>query len=218
MTTSNPTPINLLEPINLHDEIQFASLQHQRLLCGWSHSTSILEAWRAAIDARTQAMFWVVPPSTSHLPAHLRYAGHVGMLRKTFPNENGIDNPLPELEVMNIGNLFILPEHRGGGLARKAVRAIEDMAKVEPYGWPGCKAMTLDTLAKRYVEDDELRGMAASAHVRFGAVLPEKGRSNEDWYARMGYVKWKEVPLYPAVDDDGGEFMFLASFMWKPLE
>lgn len=86
---------------------------------------------------------------------------------------------------MNVGNLFILPAHRGAGLAGAAMKAIEGMTKIKPYGWPECKAMTLNTLARRYIEDDGLRNIAAPAHKMMEVPFPEKGRSNEDWYARI---------------------------------
>ncbi|KAK0742931.1 hypothetical protein B0T18DRAFT_391809 [Schizothecium vesticola] len=198
MASSAANKILDLEPVDLHDTLQFAELQRQRVLCGWSHSTSVIESWRADNDDKTQAMFWVVPVSLSEIPAPRRYAGHIAMSKKTY-DENDVDDVLPELKVMDLGTLFILPEHRGRGLARAAVRMLEGMAKDKPYGWAGCKVMTLNTLARRLL----------------GEELPAKGRSNEDWYNRMGYVKWKEAPLYPAWNEDGSEFKFDASFMWK---
>jgi GNAT superfamily N-acetyltransferase len=119
---------------------------------------------------------------------------------------------------MVLATLFILPEHRGKGLAGAAVRAMEGMAKIEPYGWKECKAMTLNTLARKYVEDEEWRRVGKWPYENMGAPLPERGMSNEDWYVRMGYVKWKEVPLYRTKDRDGEDFVFDATFMWKGLE
>ncbi|KAK0648142.1 hypothetical protein B0T16DRAFT_407784 [Cercophora newfieldiana] len=206
-----------LTPINLHEPLQFAELQRQRVLCGWNYSTSVIESWRADNDAHIQSMFWIVPATLAHLPPPQCYAGHIAMAKKTYSNENGIDAVLPSLTTMDLKALFILPAYRGGGLAKVAVREVEKMAEVEPYGCPECKAMTLNTLARRYVEEDELRAVAEVAHRLEGTELPKKGMSNEDWYARMGYVKWKEVELYPARDGEGKEFKFGASFMWKAL-
>lgn len=207
-----------LEPMDLHDAVQLSELQRQRVICGWDKDASVIEGWRTANSERKQALFWVIPTSLSHLPPSQRYAGHIAMYKSTYDNENGADDVLPDLTVMNVTTLFILPEHRGAGLARAAVKALEGMAKTEPYGWPECKAMTLNTLARRYVEDDEWRKIAAAPHKSLGIPLPAKGMSNEDWYARMGYVKWKEMPLYSARSEDGSEFKFIASFMWKSLE
>ena len=217
MASPSANQILELEPVDLHDTLQFAELQRQRVLCGWSHSTSVIEGWRADNDDKTQAMFWVVPASLSEIPPPRRYAGHIAMSKKTYDNK-GVDDVLPEPNVMDLGTLFILPEHRGQGLAKAAVQTLEGMAKVEPHGWAGCKVMTLNTLARRYVEEDEWRKVAEIPHRLLGAELPVKGASNEDWYARMGYVTWKEVPLYPAWNEDGSEFTFDASFMWKVLE
>ncbi|KAL1850175.1 hypothetical protein VTK73DRAFT_9737 [Phialemonium thermophilum] len=63
--------------------------------------------------------------------------------------------------------------------------------------------MTLHTTSRRYAEDDgdDWRGLYA----RRGLPTPQKGSSNEDWYARMGYVKWKEEPRYPDRLLDGTE-------------
>ncbi|KAK4450399.1 hypothetical protein QBC34DRAFT_402669 [Podospora aff. communis PSN243] len=217
MSTEKRETISL-EAIDLHDRAHFAELQRQRVLCGWNHSTSAIEAWRDANDAHTQAMFWVVPTALSTLPIPERYAGHIAMYKTAFDNQDGIDSALPELTAMNLSTLFILPEHRGKGLASTAVRAIEAMAKIEPYGWPECKVMTLNTLARRYVEEDEWRAVAEVPYRLEGMELPPKGTSNEDWYGRMGYVKWKEVEkMYPAKREDGSEFWFAASFMWKEL-
>lgn len=216
MANSTVTGV-ILELMDLHDAAQFTELQRQRILCGWGHSPSALEGWRAANVAKTQAMFWVVPPSLEELPAPQRYAGHFAMAKKTYENDNGEDDALPQMTVVDLQDLFILPEHRSGGLGRAAVRALEGLARIEPYGWPGCSVITLNTLARRYVEEDEWRAVAAEPYSRMNIELPAKGTSNEDWYGRMGYVKWKEVPLYSVVLEDGSEFKFAASYMWKPL-
>jgi GNAT superfamily N-acetyltransferase len=217
MATNERETISI-EPIDLHDEDHFSELQRQRVLCGWNHSTSALEAWREANDAHTQAMFWIVPASFSALPVPQRYAGHVAMYKATYDNQDGIDDALPELTAMNLSTLFILPEFRGKGLASAAVRAMEATAKIEPYGWPECKLMTLNTLARKYIEEDEWRAVAEISFLLDGMELPPKGTSNEDWYVRMGYVKWKEVSgMYPGKSQDGSEFRFAASFLWKKL-
>jgi GNAT superfamily N-acetyltransferase len=202
---------NLLEPMDLDNTTQFDELLRQRVICGWDFSRSTIEAWRDAIAAHTISLFWVVPASLSQLDTPQRLAGHISMLRKTEPPNN--------TPVLHICNLFILPEHRRGGLGRQAVQALESWAKFEPYGSPECKAITLNAISKRYIEDDaeEWRGM----YLRFcrtrGIEEPAKGSSNEDWYARMGYVKETEQPMYP-VDLDGREFKLIASWMRKELE
>jgi GNAT superfamily N-acetyltransferase len=161
-------------------------------------------------------MFWVVPPSLSQLPAPQRYGGHISMQSKTESPDDKLaraDNP-----VLHLFNLFILPEHRRGGLGRAAVLALEAWAKVEPYGSPECKAITLNAISRRYIEDDgeEWRGLYTRVCTSLGIEVPAKGSSNEDWYARMGYVKWTEKPMYP-VFLDGSEIMLNAALLRKEL-
>ncbi|KAK5660588.1 hypothetical protein OQA88_13148 [Cercophora sp. LCS_1] len=207
------TPDNhtLLEPMSLHDPIQFTALHNQRVLCGWRNALSDIESLRAASDSGTQIIFWIVPPSLSHLPAPERYVGHIAGSRKIYPDE---EKGLPFKTAIDLHTFFILQEHRGGGLGRAAVRALERVACSE-LGWPDCRVITLNTLARRYVEEDEWREFATGPHEQMGAVLPAKGKSNEDWYGRMGYAKWKEEELYEAVGDDGQAIKLGASFMWK---
>jgi GNAT superfamily N-acetyltransferase len=201
---------SILEPMNLHNTTEFNELLRQRVICGWDYSPSSLEAWRAAADARTMSIFWVVPPSLSQLPVPQRYIGHIMMQSKTEPPD---DKP-----IRHIFNLFILPEHRRGGLGRTAVQALEAWAKVESYGSPECKAMTLNSISRRYTEDDgeEGRGMYARVCSSLGIEMPAKGASNEDWYARMGYVKLTEQPMYPVVLD-GREILLIAASLRKEL-
>src|SRR4051794_36162583 len=99
-----------LEPMDLHDAVQFTELQRQRILCGWDHSTSVLESWRIANSAKAQAMFWVIPHSLAEAPSPQRYAGHIAMSKKTYDDHNGVNNILPDMTVMSLENLFILPE------------------------------------------------------------------------------------------------------------
>lgn len=202
--------------MNLHNTTEFDELLRQRVICGWDYSPSKLESWRAVADPQTMYMFWVVPPSLSQLPAPQRHGGHIMMQRKTEPSDDKLaraDKP-----ILHILNLFILPEHRRGGLGRAAVQELEAWAKVEPYGSPECKAITLNAISRRYIEDDgeEWRGLYRKVCTSLGIEMPAKGSSNEDWYARMGYVKWKEQPLYPVLLD-GSEIMLIAAWLRKEL-
>ncbi|KAF2100808.1 hypothetical protein NA57DRAFT_74405 [Rhizodiscina lignyota] len=202
---------SILEPMNLHNAIEFDELLRQRIICGWSNSPSTLEAWRAAMDTHTLSMFWVVPPSVSAQPAPQRLLGHISTQKKI--------EALDGQTVMHIADLFILPEHRHGGLGGAAVRALESWAKVEPYGSPDCKSITLNAISKRYIEDDgeEWRPFYARVCSSLNIEMPEKGTSNEDWYARMGYVKEREDPMYP-VTLDGEKILLIAASLRKTLE
>jgi GNAT superfamily N-acetyltransferase len=213
---------SLLEPMNLHNSTEFDELLRQRIICGWSNTRSDIEAWRAAIDSRSILAFWVVPDSTARLPAPQRFAGHVSVSMKRNGDGDGetpdskSDSSKPT--TLHLWNLFVLPEHRGGGLGRAAVQALEAGARVEPYGWAECEAVTLNALSRRYIEDDgeEWRGMYTRVCASLGIEMPAKGSSNEDWYSRMGYVKWKEEPAYP-VWLDGRKIMLIAAWLRKGL-
>jgi GNAT superfamily N-acetyltransferase len=216
LATTEAPKRNILEPMNLHNTTEFDELLRQRVICGWDCSPTTLEAWRAAADIHTISMFWVVPPSLSQLPAPQRHGGHISMQSRTGPPDDklaGADKP-----VLHIFNLFILPERRRGGLGRAAVQALEAWAKVEPYGSPECRAITLNAISRRYIEDDgeEWRGLYTRVCTSLGIETPAKGSSNEDWYTRMGYVKWKEQPMYPVLLD-GSEIMLIAALLKKEL-
>ena len=202
---------SILEPMNLYSPTEFNELLRQRVICGWDYSPSDLQAWRAAADAKTAFNFWVVPPLLSQLPAPQRYAGHISMSSKTEPP----DDTTP---VRHISNLFILPEHRLSGLGRAAVQGLEARANVEPYGSPGCKVITLNAISRRYIEDDreEWRGFYTRVCSSLGIETPAKGTGNEDWYIRMGYVKYGEKPMYPVVLD-GSKILLLATLLRKEL-
>lgn len=210
---SQPSPKVVLEPMDLYDSVQFDELLRQRVICGWNNTASVIEAWRDEVGAGTRVMFWVIPPSLAHIEIPQRLGGHISMLSQTSPLDHELANP--DKSVLHITSLFILPEHRHGGIGRASVEALEKWAKVEPYGSPACREITIHTLSRRYIEDDgeEWRGLWG----RFGLPTPEKGTSNEDWYSRMGYVKWKEAPRYPETLPDGTQILWRASFLRKTL-
>ena len=214
--TTEPAQRSILEPMDLHNPTEFDELLRQRVICGWACSSSTIAAWRAAADAQTITIFWVVPPSRSQLPAPQRLGGHISMRSNAEPAD-GKRAPADQ-PALHIFNLFILPEHRRGGLGRAAVHALEACAKVGPYGSPECKAITLNAISRRYIEDDgeEWRGLYTKVCTSVGIEVPAKGSSNEDWYARMGYVKWKEQPMYP-VFLDGSEILLIAASLRKEL-
>jgi GNAT superfamily N-acetyltransferase len=207
---------SVLEPMNLHDPAQFDALQRQRVLCGWNYSDSDLEGWRAQADKGIVCMFWVVPQSANQLPAPARYAGHIMGNLKTHADlgENGDGE-----YVFNIWNLFILRERRRGGIGKTAFQELESLARVAPYGSPECKALTLNAISRLYIEDDgeEWRGMYSKLCASRNLELPPKGRSTEDWYAMMGYVKWREEPAYP-VEVDGKHYKLVSVYMRKPFQ
>jgi GNAT superfamily N-acetyltransferase len=212
-TLANPStaPKITLAPMNLHNPTEFDELLRQRVLCGWEYSPADLEGWRAAADAKKIAVFWIVPGSMTQLAAPQRYAGHISMQDRNEPPN--------DVRVRHIFILFVLPEQRCGGLGKAAMQALEATARDGAGGGsPECRAMALNALSRRYVEDDgeEWRGLYAKVCAGLGLEMPAKGTSNENWYAKMGYVKWKEEPSYP-VTADGKDILLIAASLRKEL-
>lgn len=216
MSTPNgnkKAPTSFLEPINLHNGFEYGELRRQRVLCGWNHDVKTIEKWKKEVDAKTRSLFWITLPATDGQPSPNR-VGHISLNSELEPLELELANP--DKSVMEISAFFVLPEYRYGGIGRAAVEMLESYATKEPYGSPNCKAVTVNTISKRYTENDgeEWRGVYA----RRGLEAPPKGKSVEDWYASMGYVKWKEEPRYPDHLLDGTEVKIIASFMKKTLQ
>ena len=202
-----------LEPINLYDGYEYGELRRQRVLCGWDYEVEKLEKWKRDMDAKTRSIFWINLPATDSKSCP-NPVGHIGLNSERDPPELDLANP--DKSVMEISTFFILPEHRHGGLGRTAVEMVESYATKEPYGSPNCKVITINTISRRYTENDgdEWRGVYA----RRGLRAPPKGKSVEDWYASMGYVKWKEEPRYPDRLQDGTEVKLIAVFMKKTIQ
>lgn len=198
-------PKCILEPMNLHDAAQFDELLRQRALCGWAKEPSDVASWRDAMDAGTKASFWIKPPSRPDLRA-----GHVSLDSETDPPDLDLANPHDKSR-LTITRFFIVPELRGGGMGRGAMEALERCAREEPYGSPNCKVIALDTLSRRYYEDEECRALYEKVN---GHPAHPRGRSNEDWYVRQGYVKFKERQKYPAEKED---YKLWAVYMEKTI-
>ncbi|KAG8168926.1 hypothetical protein KVR01_001675 [Diaporthe batatas] len=183
MPITQAQPKCILEAANLHDQSQVDQLLRQRKICGWKTRPSDMVSWKARAEARTTTLFWIKPIANPDLRA-----GHVSLDRIS-------DDP----SSLKIADLFILPEHRGGGLARAAFQAVEKMATTEP---------------KRYSEDEEMR---LEYNKLTGTWPSQKGATNEDWYARMGYVTYEEKPAYPERESRPTGRFLLASFMKKEI-
>jgi len=203
-----------LQPINLYNQGEFDELLRQRVLCGWHDNAEAIEAWRVAVDQKTKSLFWIIPSPSPSPTVESRYAGHIALMSEASPPDE--DQARPDKTVMMLSNLFVLKEYRRGGIARAAVEIIEKYARIEPYGSPNCKVITVNTISRRYTEDDgeEWRG----SYARRGMEPPPKGSALEDWYARMGYVKWKEAPTYEDTFLDGTPLMLVAAYLRKELE
>src|SRR5215469_3886379 len=201
-----------LEPINLNNGYEYGELRRQRVLCGWDYEVETLEKWKRGMDAKTRSLFWISLPATDAKSSNR--VGHICLNSDRDPPELDLANP--DKSIMEIATFFILPEYRYGGLGRVAVEILENCATKEPYGSQNCKVITINTISRRYTENDgdEWRGVYA----RRGLKAPPKGKSVEDWYASMGYVKWKEEPRYPDRLLDGTEVKLIAVFMKKTIQ
>lgn len=142
---------------------------------------------------KTKSFFWIKPESQPDLRV-----GHISLDSEAEPPDLELANP-HDKSVLTIARFFVLLEHRGTGIGRAAMEMLESRAQCEPYGSPNCKAVAISTLSRKYWEDDEYRN---EFKWLTGSDPRPRGTSNEDWYARMGYVKWKEVPTYECLRPD----------------
>lgn len=197
MSTPSPTQSKCtLEPANLRDQAQADELLRQRKICGWKSKPEDITSWQERTAARTNTLFWIKPTAQPDLQV-----GHISL------------DKVGDGSSLKIADLFVLPEHRGGGIARAAFQTLEEWATTEPYGSKNCKALLVDTLSRRYSEEDEYR----LEYFRLTGVEPKpKGATNEEWYTRMGYVKYKEEPSYPARENRPCGLL-LASFLKKEI-
>lgn len=205
--------------MNLHDPYQFGELRRQRAACGWNFEPETIESWRAATDAKTKALFWITIPLADAESQSVKggsspnRVGHISLDSDKEPPD--YEMAKPDKSVMEISTLYILPEYRRMGLATAAVAQLESWARVEPYGSPDCKVLTVNTISKRYTEEEgeQWRGL----FLKRGLKAPDRGWSTERWYEGMGYVKWKEEYVWQEKVPDGTEVRLMGAFMRKDL-
>ncbi|RAL16069.1 uncharacterized protein BO97DRAFT_180775 [Aspergillus homomorphus CBS 101889] len=195
-----------LTPINLHHPSDYATLQHQRIICGWDHTDEALLAWRAKQDAGLKSFFWInlttstsTSDSASTSPIQ---AGHISL--DAYANPPDPDLATADRTNLTIQSFFILPEYRKGGLGRKAMDLVEERACQDPR----CKYVTLNAVSKEYYTDPERRRWIE--WIRGEGKLPVA-----EWYEKMGYVRWKTEPRYTDWTPDGEEVVIEADFMRK---
>lgn len=199
-----------LEPINLHDPDQYAEVRRQRLLCGWDHEPATLEQWKLKQAEGLKSFFWItIPSSTAEEPA--MRAGHISLDGYSEP-------PDPELSrtdksILALQTFFVLPEYRALRLGGRAMELIEELALTEPYGSPGCKAIALTAISKRYMYEEGPDGRGLWERV--GREIPPG--SIEEWYEKRGYVTWKVEPRYEVETVDGGTVWLWEAYMRKVL-
>ena len=112
----------------------------------------------------------------------------------------------PDKSLLTISTFFVLPEFQGQGLGGQAMRQAENLAREEPYGHPRCSAIAIMSLSCQYAEDPILRA-------RFIEWTGKTPSSYERWYARMGYVKWKEEACTKIIVPGGESIMLVEAFM-----
>jgi GNAT superfamily N-acetyltransferase len=208
-----------LKPLDLNDPTQYEELRLQRVQCGWFYQPEKLDVWRREMEAKTKALFWIMLPADllngssndeQHQP---RCAGHISLDSDKDPPDHELANP--DKSVLEISTMYILPRYRRFGLATSATLQLERWAKTEPFGSPHCKAVTVNTLSKRYLQDDseEWRGVLE----RLGMRDDDMSWSREEWYERLGFVKFKEQAVYEERLVDGRVVKLWASFMRKEI-
>lgn len=207
----------VLDPINLNDPYQFGELSRQRAACGWHFEPEKIESWRKAIDAKTKALFWINlrKPTAGALNEECvdNRVGHISLDSDKDPPDDRLAKP--DKSVLEISSLYVLPEYRRLGLASAAVKQLESRAKIEPYGSPDCKAITVNTVSRRYLRDE---GEECQRIRLARALMPrDLGFSTEEWYERLGYVTFQEEYVYQEKLLDGTEVKLLAALMRKEI-
>lgn len=191
-----------LVSVDLSSEDEIQEMIAQRKICGWNYERSAVEAWKTQIDREAKIMWWIVLPAENEGKG--KRAGHVGLASESFPPDP--DLARADHSIMTVSSFFILPQHRAGGLGRASWLEVEKRARAMPE----CKEIAIDTWDGRYNSDPEWRAWASERGVEF-----TEGMVNEDWYARMGFVKFKSVPRYPLAGTDD---LMGAVFMRKSME
>jgi GNAT superfamily N-acetyltransferase len=189
-----------VEVIDLHKQQDFDDLIVQRKICGWSFSEEVIAKWRDLADKGLKTIFWIVLPDQEDPKV-----GHVSLASKAEPHDP--DLAQEDKSVMTISSFFILPQYRGGGIGRKVMDLMEDMATKEPYGSPNCKAIAIDTFSYKYYDHSHPLWEMTKKHL-------EKQPSNQLWYERRGYVRFTEKPRY-VEKTIGGDIIFDAAFLRK---
>lgn len=210
-TTALPSQCHLV-PMDLSSEDHFAELERQRIICGWYKDQQTLQNWKRKQQEGLKNLFWITVPdlqTPDGVPIHV---GHISLDAYCDPPE--LDLARPDKSRLAISTFFILPEYRSLRLGRQAVRLIEQMAVVEPYGSSRCEFIALMAQSKRHIYDEgpEWKGVWA----RLGMSPP--AFSIQEWYEKLGYVTWKEGPLYKETALDGQVIDLWEALMQKDLK
>lgn len=197
-----------LQKIELDKQDQYQRLQSQRRQCGWYYEDAYLNRWREAAAEGTKCLFWII--ALSALDQAPIFAGHISLDSISEYEDPKHELARPDKSLLTISTFFVLPEFQGQGLGGQAMAEVERLARMEPHGHPRCTALTMMSLSCRYVEDPVLRAQ----YIEWTGEVPS---SYERWYARMGYVKWKEEACTEITTPRGKVVLLVEVFMKKSL-
>jgi GNAT superfamily N-acetyltransferase len=204
---SSPTAIKLTI-MNLHDQSEFDELIQQRIACGWNFAPADIEKYRTAMDKKLKSLFWI---TVDEDPIRI---GHVSL--DSYANPPDPELALADKTILTIQTFFILKSHQSGGVGGRVMDKVEELATKEPYGSPNCKEVTINTLSTASLE----RGLPGWLEIWEKAGVPRPDWSlwsKEDWYAKRGYVKWKEEVRYTEDTNEAKVASLEAAFMRKTL-
>ncbi|KAH7321966.1 hypothetical protein BKA65DRAFT_541083 [Rhexocercosporidium sp. MPI-PUGE-AT-0058] len=233
--TPTPPASVLLIPWDPESPAHVERMYEQRVACGWK--AELVESWRALQRSGKYTLQWVVidpndPAYSSKISKHSSaYPKQSTPLLDSATSLGGKPRPSPsaapfipvghislnteyeetgrvdaEEGLYFIATFWISPPLQGSGLGRAAMDAVEKMATSEPLN---AKVLALSTVANEY------EGKAA----RWAALERDPPTiSNQDWYARRGYVVFKEVDkMWSERDPKGRQWWFKAVFMRKEI-
>lgn len=204
-----------LNPMDLHDAAQFSELHRQRVLCGWDYDLETVEKWKNKQQEKLKNLFWITTTHNVNGSDQPVRVGHISLDANTSfdPPELWNLSHVDEKCVLSISAFFILPEYRSGGLGRVVMQKIEELAVQEPYGSPNCRFIALNAMSKRHIYDEgwQWKGIWE----RLGQSPPLF--SIQEWYEMLGYVSWKEEPLYEHKMQNGDVIKIWEAFMRKEI-
>jgi GNAT superfamily N-acetyltransferase len=197
-----------LRKIELEKQDQYQRLQFQRKQCGWYYEDAYLDRWRETASSGAKCLFWIMASSTpDQAPT---FAGHISLDSISEYEDPKYELARPDKSLLTISTFFVLPEFQGQGLGGQAIAEVERLARVKPYGHPTCTALTMMSLSCQYVEDPILRA-------QYIEWTGEEPSSYERWYARIGYVKWKEEACTEITTPSRKVVLVVEVFMKKSL-
>ncbi|KAK0099599.1 hypothetical protein ONS95_013504 [Cadophora gregata] len=239
--THTPTPAAsvILIPWDPDSPAHIDRMYEQRVACGWKSEQ--VESWRELQRSGKFTLQWVVlsptdpalpSKTTKHTTAYPKQStplldtatslggkprpedeitgrefmpvGHIS-LNTEYEEEGFVD---PEEGLLFIATFWISPPLQSHGLGRASMNAIEHIATAPPLN---ARILALSTWSNSYSSDPE--------NEMWVALQREPPKiSNQDWYARRGYVVFKTVAeKWCERDSRGREWWFAGVFMRKVI-